>query len=96
MDRETELIAVNTIASVEDLYACQGLLLSARVMRDESGMVARMLEQEQLEYSHMLVFAAREPKGFGALPGNTTLLLPEANPAHGLSCLKEGLTQLLI
>ena len=96
VDRETELIVVNTIASVDDLYACQGLLLSARIMRDESGMVARMLEQEQLEYSHMLIFAAQEPKGFGALPGNTTLLLPEENPAHGLSCLKEGLTQLLI
>lgn len=96
IDRETELIVVNTIASVDDLYACQGLLLSARIMRDESGVVARMLEQEQLEYSHMLVFAAQEPKGFGALPGNTTLLLPEEHPAYGLSCLPQALTQLLI
>lgn len=96
VDRETEMIAVNTIASVEDLYACQGLLLSARIMRDENGIVARMLEQEHLEYSHLLLFAAREPEGFDALPGNTTLLLPEESPEHGVSCLKQTLTQLLI
>lgn len=96
VDRETEMIAVNTIASVEDLYACQGLLLSAQVMHDKKGVVTRMLDQEQLEYSHMLVFAAREPEGFAALPGETTLLLPEENPEHGLSCLPQAFTQLLI
>ena len=95
LDHETGLITFYTISGPDDLFGLQGLLLSSRIMQDDSGIVTRLLDQEIPEYSHMLLFAVREPEGFDAI-NHTTLLLPQAEPESGVSCLREHFEAIIL
>ena len=88
LNHDTGVIHAYTISSPEDLYALQGSLLSCRMISDGTGIVEALLEQDIPEYSHLLLFSAREPQGLDALT-NITLFLPQAEPPAGLCCLRE-------
>lgn len=97
-NRETGLMELATIASLDDLAGEQGRLLSARILQDGEGIVARALEDDALLAStrHVLLFAPDRPAHAEALADEVTLLLPEADPADAISCLPERLNRLLI
>lgn len=93
-DRETELMEVVSVASLDDLIAIQGRLLSARVQRDSEGVVSRMADEDaEIVARRILLFAPAPPPHTEALAGEVTVLLPEADPDQGISCLPETMTR---
>ena len=97
--RENGIMQLSTVTTLDDLSGEQGLLLSARVIRDGEGLVARILEDPYInpdDYRRILVFSARPTPGLEALPGEVTQLLPDTNDDSALCCLPEHLTRILI
>lgn len=93
-DRETELMEVISIASLDDLIAMQARLLSARVQRDPEGIVSRMADEDaEIVARRILLFAPIPPLHTDALAGEVTVLLPEVDPEQGISCLPEAMTR---
>lgn len=96
-DRETGLMEALSIASLDDLAGEQGRLLSAHVLLDDQGLVARAIDSEAIAAARrILLFAPVQPAHAEAFEGEVTLLLPENDPPQGLSCLPDRLTRLLI
>ena len=96
INRETGILEMRSIASTDDLYGEQGALLSAYVARDTIGLIPRLLDQAQIEYSHLLIFAAAQTQGVSALEGRVTLLTPNADSESAVCCLRDKLTQLTV
>ena len=96
INRETGIMEMRSIASTDDLYGEQGALLSARMARDDVGLIPRLLEQSPVEYSHLLIFAAARTQGVSALEGRATILMPNADSENAICCLRDKLTQLTV
>lgn len=97
--RETGMMQMSDISSLDDLFSEQALILSARMIRDESGLIGRLLDDpfvNPADFHRVLIFGARPAAGTEALGGNVTVLLPEEDPTDGVSCLPEHLTRILI
>lgn len=93
-DRETELMEVVSIASLDDLIAIQGRLLSARVQLDPEGIVSRMTDEDaEIVARRIMLFAPASPLYTEALADEVTVLLPETDPDQGISCLPETMTR---
>lgn len=96
-NRETGLMELLSIASLDDLAGEQGRLLSAQVVHDAEGIAARAIESDAIAAARrILLFAAVQPAHAEAFEGEVTLLLPEEEPSQGVSCLPDQLTRLLI
>lgn len=96
-NRETGLMELLSIASLDDLVGEQGRLLSALVVQDEQGIAARAIGSDAIAtVRRILLFAAVQPAHAEAFEGDVTLLLPEEEPSQGVSCLPNRLTRLLI
>ena len=96
INRETGILETRSIASTDDLYGEQGALLSARIVRDDVGLIPCLPDQAQIEYSHLLIFAVAQTQGVSVLEGNVTLLLPNADSENALCCLRDRLTHLTV
>lgn len=97
--RETGVMHLCDIASLDDLSGEQGLLLASSVMQDETGLISRLLEDLTVnadDFRRVLIFSACPFHGTEALSGDVTVLRPEENPADALSCLPDHLTRILI
>lgn len=96
-DRENGLMQALSITSLDDLAGEQGRLLSARMLQDAQGIAARAIDSEAIAAARrILLFAPVQPAHAEAFEGETTLLLPEADPPQAISCLPDHLTRLLI
>lgn len=97
--RETGVMHLSDVASLDDLSGEQALLLASRVVRDEAGLINRLLDDPAVntgDFHRVLIFSACPVPGTAALPGNVTVLLPEEAPEGALSCLPGRLTRILI
>ena len=97
--RETGMMQLSSVATLDELSGEQGLLLSARIIPDSEGLISRIFEDPYLnpgDYRRTLVFSAVPTQGLEALPGDVTLLLPDAAAENALCCLPEHLTRILI
>lgn len=97
--RETSMMQMSSITSLDELSGEQALILTARMIRDESGLIGRILDDpfvNPADFHRVLIFAARPVTGAEALSGNISVLTPEENPSDGLSCLPEHLTRILV
>ena len=97
--RETGMMQLSDISSLDDLYGEQGLLLASRMVLDEIGLVGRILDDPFInprEFHRVLIFGARPAASADALSGNVSMLIPEDSPADGISCLPEHLTRIII
>lgn len=93
-DREMGRMEVISIASLDDLIAMQGRLLSARIQRDSEGIVSHMADEDaEIVARRMMLFAPASPLHTEALAGEVTVLLPEVDPEQGISCLPEAMTR---
>lgn len=96
-NRETDRMEVISIASLDDLIAVQGRLLSARVLHDSEGIAARITcEDAEFTASRIMLFAPVMPTHTEILSGEVTVLLPEANPAQAISCLPESMARWMV
>lgn len=97
--RETGMMQMSDIASLDDLFGEQALILAARMIRDESGLIGRILDDpfiNQADFHRVLIFGARPVSGTEALNGNVSVLLPEEDPSDSISCLPEHLTRIIV
>lgn len=94
-DQDSGLMSLHTVSGSDDLLALQSALLSCRVIKSAENGVSRLLEQGLPEYSRLLYFATQEPDGLDAL-SDTTLLLPQADPERGVSCLRGNFEAIIL
>lgn len=93
-DRESALMEVVQVASLDDLIAIQGRLLAARITQESDGIVSKMVgANAELAAQRIMLFAPAAPMHTEALVAEVTILLPEINPDQGISCLPEAMTR---
>lgn len=93
-NREIDRMELISIASLDDLIAVQGRLLSARVLHDSEGIAARIVgEDTEFSAGRIMLFAPVQPIHTEILSGEVTVLLPETNPSQAISCLPESMTR---
>lgn len=97
--RENGMMQMSDVSSLDDLFSEQTLILSSRMIRDEIGLVGRILEDpfvNQGDFRRVLIFGARPVAGTEVLSENVSVLLPEEDPSGGMSCLPEHLTRIIV